>query len=60
MLHGGLLDRHQCDTEFTAVAATHRVIRFDAHGHGESSLADGNFALHADLVRCSTISTSHA
>ena len=50
MLHGGLLDRRQWDTEFTAVAATHRVIRFDARGHGESSLADGDFAFHADLV----------
>ncbi len=27
MLHGGLLDRHQWDTDFTAVATTHRVIR---------------------------------
>ena len=50
MLHGGLLDRRQWGTEFTAVAATHRVIRFDARGHGESSLADGDFAFHADLV----------
>jgi pimeloyl-ACP methyl ester carboxylesterase len=49
-LHGGLLDRRQWDTEFTAVASTHRVIRFDARGHGESSLADCDFAFHADLV----------
>jgi len=50
MLHGGLLDRRQWDTEFTAVAATHRVIRFDARGHGESSPVDSDFAFHADLV----------
>ena len=50
MLHGGLLDRHQWDTEFSALGATRRVIRYDARGHGESSVADGDFAFHADLV----------
>jgi pimeloyl-ACP methyl ester carboxylesterase len=50
LLHGGLLDRRQWDAEFAALAATHRVVRVDARGHGESPAPDGDYAHHTDLI----------
>ncbi len=50
LLHGGLLDRRQWDAEFEALAATHRVVRIDARGHGESPPPDGDYANHQDLI----------
>ena len=49
-LHGGMLDRHSWDAEFQLVRATHRAVRFDARGHGDSDPIDGDYAAHADLT----------
>jgi pimeloyl-ACP methyl ester carboxylesterase len=50
LLHGGLLDRRQWDTEFAALSETHHVVRFDARGHGTSAGPDGDYAVHDDLI----------
>jgi pimeloyl-ACP methyl ester carboxylesterase len=49
-LHGGLLDRHSWDAEFALARTSHHAVRFDAHGHGESDPADGDYAAHAVLI----------
>ena len=48
MLHGFLVDRRQWDCEFTALAQTHRVVRYDARGFSRSSIEPGNYAHHED------------
>ncbi|HTG84028.1 MAG TPA: alpha/beta hydrolase [Gemmatimonadales bacterium] len=50
LLHGGNLDRRMWDSEFVALRATHRVIRFDARGYGKSGRIDTTFAAHDDLL----------
>jgi pimeloyl-ACP methyl ester carboxylesterase len=50
LLHGGLLGRAQWDTEFAALAASHRVVRIDLRGHGSSPAPTADWANHADLV----------
>lgn len=50
LLHGGLLDRRLWDAEFSALAATHQVVRVDARGHGQSPAPDGDYAHHTDLI----------
>ncbi|GAA1411990.1 alpha/beta hydrolase [Kitasatospora putterlickiae] len=50
LLHGGLLDRHSWDEQFARLAARgHRVVRYDARGHGRSSTVSGDYAHHDDL-----------
>ncbi|WP_380283714.1 alpha/beta fold hydrolase [Kitasatospora purpeofusca] len=51
LLHGGLLDRHSWDEQFTRLAAAGRhVVRYDARGHGRSSTVGGDYA-HPDDLR---------
>jgi pimeloyl-ACP methyl ester carboxylesterase len=47
MLHSHLLDCRQWDDQFELFAATHRVVRYDARGFGQSSLPPAPFR-HAD------------
>ncbi len=50
LLHEGMLDRTMWDEQFDRLARTgHRVIRYDARGHGRSSPVDGDYAHHEDL-----------
>lgn len=49
-VHGGLLDHRQWDAEFRSLRDTAPVIRFDARGHGSSSMALGEFSHHLDLL----------
>lgn len=49
LLHGHLLDMGQWDDQMTTFAATHRVLRYDARGCGQSSLPPVPFAHHEDL-----------
>jgi 3-oxoadipate enol-lactonase len=50
MLHGFLVDSGQWDAEFAALAATHRVVRYDARGFGQSTIEPGAYAHHDDLA----------
>ncbi|MEU7039923.1 alpha/beta fold hydrolase [Streptomyces varsoviensis] len=50
LLHGGMLDMSMWDEQFTRLArAGRRVIRYDARGHGRSSVSDGDWSDHDDL-----------
>ncbi|GLZ28296.1 hydrolase [Lentzea sp. NBRC 105346] len=49
LLHGGAVDRTTWDAEFSALSATHTVIRYDARGHGRSSTPDAPFSHWEDL-----------
>jgi 3-oxoadipate enol-lactonase len=49
MLHGHLLDCRQWDDQFAVFAATHRVVRYDARGFGQSSLPPAPFSYADDL-----------
>lgn len=51
MIHGGLLDRSMWDGQFSAFASSHRVIRYDARGHGLSKAPSGTFSHHEDLKK---------
>ncbi|RUL78324.1 alpha/beta fold hydrolase [Dyella choica] len=50
MLHGFLVDRGQWDHEFTTLARTHHVLRYDARGFGRSTIEPGSYAHHEDLA----------
>ncbi|WP_412543525.1 alpha/beta hydrolase [Longispora sp. K20-0274] len=51
LLHAGVLDRSQWDTEFTTLAADHDMVRYDARSHGESSTRPaGAFTSTEDLA----------
>jgi pimeloyl-ACP methyl ester carboxylesterase len=52
-LHGGLLDRRQWDGQIDFFARSHRAIRYDMRGAGESETAPSNepFSHHEDLLR---------
>jgi 3-oxoadipate enol-lactonase len=49
LLHGGVLDCRMWDAEFERLGRAHRVIRYDARGHGRSAAATGDFGHHEDL-----------
>ncbi|MEU3727066.1 alpha/beta hydrolase [Streptomyces sp. NPDC031705] len=50
LLHGGMLDLHMWDEQFTWLAGLgFRVIRYDARGHGRSSTVTRDYAHHDDL-----------
>jgi 3-oxoadipate enol-lactonase len=51
MIHGGLLDRRMWDGQFVVFAQKHRIIRYDARGHGLSKAGNGTFSHHEDLKR---------
>jgi pimeloyl-ACP methyl ester carboxylesterase len=50
LLHAGIVDRRMWDDVWPALAARHRVIRFDLRGYGETPLPDGPFVYGADAV----------
>jgi 3-oxoadipate enol-lactonase len=50
MLHGFLVDSGQWDAEFAALANTHHVLRYDARGFGQSTIAPGGYMHHEDLA----------
>lgn len=50
LVHAALADRRMWEHQFQALATTHRVIRYDWRGYGESSDAAGEFAHHEDLL----------
>jgi len=49
LLHGGLLDCTTWDREFERLSSAHRVIRYDARGHGRSSVQNGEYSHVEDL-----------
>lgn len=50
LVHAALADRRMWEHQFRALAETHRVIRYDWRGYGESGDAAGEFAHHEDLL----------
>ena len=50
LLHAGIVDRRMWDDVWPALAARHRVIRFDLRGYGETPLPDGPFVYAADAA----------
>ncbi|WP_290061687.1 alpha/beta fold hydrolase [Amycolatopsis solani] len=50
LLHTAIGDRRMWDAQFTALAATHRVIRYDRRGFGETGGGPGEFAHYEDLL----------
>lgn len=50
LLHGGMLDLNMWDEQFSWLAALgYHVIRYDARGHGRSSIVARDYANHDDL-----------
>ena len=49
LMHGGMLDCHMWDEQFELLAKTHRVLRYDASAHGNSTLPPDVYWDHADL-----------
>jgi pimeloyl-ACP methyl ester carboxylesterase len=49
LLHAGLLDGRMWDEQFELLSKQYRVIRFDARGHGRSSVPAGDYANYEDL-----------
>ncbi|WP_245654225.1 alpha/beta fold hydrolase [Streptomyces violens] len=50
LLHEGMLDLSMWDEQFGWLARSgYRVVRYDARGHGRSSVVDGDYAHHEDL-----------
>src|SRR3954462_9445313 len=50
LLHAAIGDRRMWDAQFAALAATHRVIRYDRRGFGETAGGPGEFAHCEDLL----------
>ena len=50
LLHAAIGDRRMWDAQFAALAATHRVIRYDRRGFGETADGPGEFAHYEDLL----------
>jgi pimeloyl-ACP methyl ester carboxylesterase len=50
LLHAAIGDRRMWDAQFTALAATHRVIRYDRRGFGETADGPGEHAHYEDLL----------
>jgi pimeloyl-ACP methyl ester carboxylesterase len=50
LLHAGICDRRMWDGAWEALAARHRVVRYDARGFGESSPPTASYSPRADLV----------
>ena len=49
-LHAGIVDSRMWDAEFAALEKTHRVVRIDLRGYGRSSVPNGPFSYHGDVV----------
>jgi pimeloyl-ACP methyl ester carboxylesterase len=50
MIHAGVADHRQWNNEFTALAGSYQVIRYDMRGYGKSEPVDGEFSHMSDLV----------
>jgi pimeloyl-ACP methyl ester carboxylesterase len=50
LLHGGFLDHRMWDDQIPVLEARHRVIAFDARGHGKSPCATAPFRFADDLA----------
>jgi pimeloyl-ACP methyl ester carboxylesterase len=50
LIHAGIADRRMWDHQFAALAKTHRVIRYDWRGYGESAHPAEAYAHHRDLL----------
>lgn len=50
MVHAGVADSRQWDSEFHYFAQQYRVIRYDMRGYGKSEPVDGEFSHLADLT----------
>jgi 3-oxoadipate enol-lactonase len=50
LIHAGVADRRMWDPQWTAFAASHRVVRYDIRGYGESLPPSGPWSQHADLL----------
>ncbi|MBG0826417.1 alpha/beta hydrolase [Planomonospora sp. ID67723] len=49
-VHAGIADRRMWEHQFQALSESHRVIRYDWRGYGESGDAEGEVAHHEDLL----------
>ena len=49
LIHGGMLDCRMWDEQFEQLAQTHRVLRYDASAHGNSTLPPDAYWDYADL-----------
>jgi pimeloyl-ACP methyl ester carboxylesterase len=50
LVHAGVADRRMWDSQWPAIAAVARVIRYDARGFGESLPPSGPWSHHSDLL----------
>jgi len=50
MIHAGVADHRQWNNEFTALAQSYQVIRYDMRGYGKSEPVEGEFSHMGDLV----------
>jgi len=50
LAHAAVADRRMWDPQMTALAAAHRVIRYDCRGFGESLPPQGSWSQHTDLL----------
>jgi pimeloyl-ACP methyl ester carboxylesterase len=50
MIHAGVADSRQWNSEFTFFARSHQVLRYDMRGYGKSEPANGEFSHMNDLV----------
>jgi 3-oxoadipate enol-lactonase len=50
LVHAGIADARMWDPQWEALAARHRVVRYDTRGYGRTDGADVEFSNRADLV----------
>lgn len=50
LVHAGIADRRMWDPQWDALAARHRVVRYDTRGFGRTESTDVEFSNRADLV----------
>ena len=50
LVHAGIADARMWDPQWDALAARHRVVRYDTRGYGRTEGADVEFSNRADLV----------
>jgi pimeloyl-ACP methyl ester carboxylesterase len=49
LAHAGIADSRMWEDQLTALADSHRVIRYDMRGFGKSTMVEGPFSHHEDL-----------
>ena len=50
LAHAGIADMRQWDPQWEALAARHRVVRYDLRGFGRADVVDTRFSNRADLI----------